>query len=256
MGVICSAAETATVRVEAYQCEGASAPDVSDIVGNAAAAGAITADTVTTTGAGIIGTTLAVGTNATVTGTLTQTGIGTFTAAPVMSALTASRIVVTGAGKALASNPAITTNAIPKSAASGATLATSAIVEDGATVTTTLPLVSSGAYITGLKYISTPDADTIAADGAGTHAAYSLAPTSSVVLATCNDADGCTLLFSEVGAVSGERVTVVNVSANHIDIADTATVQETAGAVILGQWDSISFVYATDRWVEVSASDN
>jgi hypothetical protein len=248
MGVICSAAETATVRVEAYQCELGAPLDVADFAGNATAAGAITADTVTTTGAGIIGSTLAVGTNATVTGTLTQTGIATFTAAPVMTALTASRLVVTGAGKALASNAAITANRLSKGVAGG--IVDSTVADDGTTVSTTEPLSVTGASITGLKYISVPDADTIAASGDGNHAAYALAPTASVVLATCDDADGCTLTFSEVGAVTGELVTIVSMSANHIDIADGAGVQEVTAALVLGQYDTVQFVYATDRWVQ------
>ncbi len=256
MGVICSAAETATVRVEAYQCEaGAAPPGVTDFAGNAAyVAAAITADDVTTVDDVVVGDDLTVTDAAAIGGTLTQTGIATFTAAPVMTALTASRLVVTGAGKALASNAAITANVLAKGVAGG--LVDSTVTDNGATVSTTEPIVSTGAYITGLKFISTPDADTIAASGDGNPAAYALAPTASVVLATCDDADGCALTFTEVGAVSGECASIVSLTANAITIADGAGVQETSGALTLGQYDAVKFCYASDRWVQMSAVEN
>ena len=258
MGVICSGAETATVRVEAYQCDSGHAPDVTDFAGPSAyVAGAITSDTMTTTGAAVVGSTLAVGTNATVTGTLTQTGIATFTAAPVMSALTASRLVVTGAGKALASNGAITTNAIPKSASSGATLADSSVSDNGSVVTVTSESVNvTGAYIQGKLFIAVPQVLTVADNAGGTPAAGTLLPTSSVVLITCNDGDGCTITMDETGAVTGEVVRIVNMSVNACTFADTAGLSETSGALSLGQYDAVSFLYATDRFVQLHAVEN
>lgn len=58
-------------------------------------------------------------------------------ATTLYSGLTASRLVVTDGSKGLASNGAITTNAIPKSASSGASLSASSISDDGSTVTLT-----------------------------------------------------------------------------------------------------------------------
>ncbi len=253
MGVICSGAETATVRVEAYQCEGSAAPDVADFAGNAAyVAAAVTADDVTTVDDVTVGDDLVVTGLATVGETLAVTGVATFTAAPVFTSTTASRLLNVGAGKALGVNAAITANVLAKGTAGG--IIDSTVTDNGATVSTTEPLVVSGAYISGLKYISVPDADTIATSGDGNHAAYALAPTASVVLATCNDADGCTLTFTEVGAVSGETVTIVSLTANHIDIADSAGVQNvTGGAIVLGQDDTVKFVYAVNVWDQCSA---
>lgn len=70
------------------------------------------------------------------------TGVVSLTATTLNStALTASQLVVTDGSKNLASNGAITTNAVVKSASSGATLAASTIIDNGTTVTTTLPVV-------------------------------------------------------------------------------------------------------------------
>jgi len=74
-------------------------------------------------------------------------GAATFAVAPVFSALTASRLVVTDGSKALASNGAITTGALPKSVASGATLAASGLSDDATNVTTTEPI--TGPIATG-----------------------------------------------------------------------------------------------------------
>jgi hypothetical protein len=255
LGVICSAAETATVRVEAYQCDAGHVPDVEETLGAAAyVAAAVTADDVTTVDDVVVGDDLTVTGLATVGETLEVTGIATFTAAPVFSSATASRLVVTGAGKALASNAAITANVLAKGVAGG--IVDSTVTDNGSTVSTTEPLVSTGAYISGLNYISVPDADTIADSGGAGEAAWALAPTASVVLATCNDADGCALTFTEVGATTGQIVHIINMSANAVSVADSAGVQETGGALSLGQYDAVSFVYATDRWVQLAAVED
>jgi hypothetical protein len=64
---------------------------------------------------------------------------------PIVSATTASRIATFGASKELGPNAAITTNALTKSASSGASLAASLVSDDGAVVTVagTAPIVSS-----------------------------------------------------------------------------------------------------------------
>jgi len=98
---------------------------------------------------------------------------------------------------------------------------------------------------------------TIADSGDGSAATSTLTtPASSLYLYTCSDTDGCTLTLGETSVTTGMRLTIVNVSANAVTVADTSGVSETAGSMALGQWDSISYVYVTDRWVETSRSNN
>ncbi len=157
VGIICSAGETSTVRVEAY-AEGVFREGTSGVTEGGAAStvsGAQTIGSLATTTTLDVGSDLTVAGTATVTGTLTQTGVATFAAAPVMSALTASRLVVTGAGKALASNGAITTNTLPKSASSGATLADSSLSDNGTTVSTTENMTVGGTLgVTGVATLT------------------------------------------------------------------------------------------------------
>lgn len=98
---------------------------------------------------------------------------------------------------------------------------------------------------------------TIADSGNGSAATGTITVSSNLVELTCSDADGCTVTMGETGsAADGFRVTVVNVSANAATFADTSGVTETAGSFAAGQWDSISYIYITDRWVETSRSNN
>lgn len=195
-------------------------------------------------------------TNGTFSGTLGVTGVATFTAQPILSSLTASRIMLTDASKGPVSNGAITTNALPKSASSGASLSASSVSDDGTTVSTTEPISSSGASIAGKIFRSTPQAFTVADSGDGAAATGTLTPTSSVVLVTCSDSDGCTVTMGEGSATSGDILRIVNVSANTATFADTSGLSETTGSIALGQWDSLSFVYATDRWVDIGSVNN
>lgn len=105
-------------------------------------------------------------------------------------------------------------------------------------------------------YVTPAQAVSVADDGAGTSPASTLTPTSEYVSYTCSDANGCTVTLSETGALDGTKVRIVNVSANVCNFADTAGVTELAGAFAMGQWDSITLVYATDRWVELGRSNN
>ena len=91
---------------------------------------------------------------------------------------------------------------------------------------------------------------TVADRGNGSPAAGTLTPSRNFIRATCNDADGCSVTWSESDPLEGMVVTFVNVGANIFTIADSAGVQETTGALTLGQWDNVQFTYATDRWVQ------
>jgi hypothetical protein len=123
-----------------------------------------------------------------------------------------------------------------------------------ASTTLTTPTITSP-VLTGISS-TTPQALTVADSGDGSAATATLTPTSNVVLITCSDSDGCTITMGETGMVSGMVVRVVNMSANACAFADTSGVSETTGSISLGQYDSLSFVYASDRWVELGASNN
>lgn len=73
---------------------------------------------------------------------------GVSTTSVTVSGLTASQLVVTDGSKNLASNGAITTNAIPKSASSGATLTASQITDTGSVINIPGKITSSGATVT------------------------------------------------------------------------------------------------------------
>jgi hypothetical protein len=124
----------------------------------------------------------------------------------------------------------------------------------GLTGTLTAPTISSP-VITGLS-VNTPQAFSIADDAAGTSPAGTLTPTSGVVIATCLDSDNCTMVLGETGMVSGMVVKIIGGGAPTIAVADSAGVTELTGTITLGANDSLSLVYATDRWVELSTSDN
>ena len=100
------------------------------------------------------------------------------------------------------------------------------------------------------------DPRTIADDGAGTNATLTLNPTSSYVEITCNDANGCDITMGEASAKQGDMLFVVNLSNINVNFADTSGVSELAGTFAAGQYDSIQMIYTSDRWLEVSRSDN
>lgn len=97
---------------------------------------------------------------------------------------------------------------------------------------------------------------TVADNGAGTNATSTITPTAGQVEVTCSDAQGCDITLDETGIVRGQRVTFVCLSAVAINFADTAGVSETAGAYACGQYDTISFRYISDRWIETGRSNN
>ena len=102
----------------------------------------------------------------------------------------------------------------------------------------------------------TPEARTIADNGAGSAATETYTVARSQVRYTCSDANGCDVTLSESGAVDGQFVCFTNVSANAVNFADTAGVTELAGAFAAGQYDQICMAYDSDRWVERSRSNN
>lgn len=72
----------------------------------------------------------------------------------------------------------------------------------------------------------------------------------------CQDADGCNVTLGETSVLSGQEMTLTNISTNTVNFADTAGVSELAGAFAAGQWDTLTVKYVVDRWVEVTRSNN
>lgn len=110
----------------------------------------------------------------------------------------------------------------------------------------------SNAYPVGF----TPQTITIADSGDANPATQNLTATSSYVRLTCSDADGCTITMIETAAFDGQVLTITNASANACNFADTSGVSELAGAFAMGQYDSLTLIYASDRYVESNRSNN
>ncbi len=97
--------------------------------------------------------------------------------------------------------------------------------------------------------VDTPGVASIGASG-------TLTPSTTLVKLTCTNAGGCTITLGESGIKDGQVAKIVNISANTANFADTSGVSELAGAFAMGQWDSLSLLYVTDRWVETGRSNN
>lgn len=110
---------------------------------------------------------------------------------------------------------------------------------------------------TGVKgRLSSAGTQTCTDSGDGNPGALTLQPTQNFIYLTVADADGCTVTMGETDAINGTIVVIVNASTPAANFADTAGVSETTGAIALGQYDSLTLVYAADRWVELATSNN
>jgi hypothetical protein len=109
---------------------------------------------------------------------------------------------------------------------------------------------------TGTLVSTSVQTQTTADSGDGSPATDNLDPLKERIQLTCNDADTCDYTIVETGAVDGRVVSITNVSANVCDFVDTAGVSELAGVFAMGQYDTLTLMYAVDRYVEVSRSDN
>lgn len=86
-----------------------------------------------------------------------------------------------------------------------------------------------------------------------------LTPTASYHEINCQDGDGCTVTIKETNAKSGDTLTVVNISANTVTMADS--VNEVNGSTpALGEDDSATYIYTTNKgdnlWVQTGLSNN
>ena len=104
---------------------------------------------------------------------------------------------------------------------------------------------------------ATADAYTIASTGDANPAVLTLTPEwYRYVEITCNDPDTCDITMGETNVDEGMLFTAVNLSTNVVDWADTANVSELEGVFAAGQYDSITMIYAGDRWIEVARANN
>lgn len=109
------------------------------------------------------------------------------------------------------------------------------------------------------KFVEPPLVVVIAdfpADAGTVAAPYTLRPTTGSVQLSCADTDGCDITLSEVGAEDGTIVRISNTSSNVCNFADTSGVTETASSFAMGQYDALTLIYASDRWVELGRSNN
>lgn len=100
------------------------------------------------------------------------------------------------------------------------------------------------------------DARTIADNGGGGAATLTLTPVGSFVELTCNDTQGCTITMGETGIPDGMILHIVGLTTLTPTFADTAGVTELSAALTMGQYDTLTLIYASDRWVELMRSNN
>lgn len=110
------------------------------------------------------------------------------------------------------------------------------------------------AFLDALRY--NVSQQTIADNGGGTAATGTVTVSNSYVELNCQDADGCTVSVSETGARDGAVLHIANVSANTETFADSAGVLEMQNGTSFpaAQYEVLTLVYASDRWVEVARS--
>jgi len=123
------------------------------------------------------------------------------------------------------------------------------INNDSETAVMEMSRQSKSVLFYGRLYL-TADTYNIDDTGDANPATYTLSPKTSYVELTCSDADTCDITMDEAGMIEGFEVTIVNVSANVCDFADTAGVSELTGAIALGQYDVLKLIYIGDRWVQ------
>lgn len=142
------------------------------------------------------------------------------------------------------------------SLSSSSSLAWTVSAADG-TVDLSLTRVGAGALAISGAVVNSPFSQTCASSGDANPGFLTVTVSGrTFVKLTNSDADGCTALLSETGAIDGQRLEVVNVSnaGGTIAFADSSGVQETGAGCSLAVWGSATFRYTTDRWVLVSCA--
>ena len=62
--------------------------------------------------------------------------------------------------------------------------------------------------------------------------------------------------LSETGAVAGQIFTAINVANQTLTINESSGVNDQAGNLSLGQYDSATWIYTGSSWVQIGASNN
>lgn len=126
-------------------------------------------------------------------------------------------------------------------------------VFEGAGQNWALKYINAGSQVAGITgggaLVDAPEAQSFGAT-------VTITPAATSVRMTCTDAGGCAVTLGESGVKDGQIVRFVNVSTNTCNFADTPGLTELAGAFAAGQWDTLALQYITDRWVELSRSNN
>jgi hypothetical protein len=106
-------------------------------------------------------------------------------------------------------------------------------------------------------YIQPTQTLTVADNGGGTAATANLTPTSSNILCTCNDANGCTVTILESGtdiAAGPQIIHIISTTANTCNIDDiNGQVEAVSDPLPLTQNDSVIFWYITGAWMQHTA---
>lgn len=202
--------------------------------------GASTAGMITGSGTA---NTVAKFTGAAAVGNSQITDNGTTVTSPnlTLSGLTASRIAVLDSAKALASNGAITSNVLPRSASSGATLVDSAVSDNATVVTISSNLIISG--LTASQLVVSNGSKQLVSNGSITTNAIPKSASSGATLAASTISDTGTVAGTTVAwqsgrhLVSGFTPTVALGTPVGVGTTGTATIvagsTDEAGAILL-----------------------
>ena len=92
-----------------------------------------------------------------------------------------------------------------------------------------------------------------------TNTTAALVPGGDYAYKSYNVSSGATMTVSNIisgtGATDGDILVIDNIGAGSVVVADGADVQG-AGAMTLGQYDSIWFIYKSSEWIERGRSNN
>lgn len=162
--------------------------------------------------------------NLTVAGTTTQTGVTTFTAAPILSALTASLPVFTNGSKALASNAMTGTGSVVMSASP--TL-TGTLAAAGGTYSGTLGVTGVAAFTAAPVFSSATASQAMFTDGSKGLVSNAITGTGSVVMSSAPTGTG---VWNLTGALiagdslrSNGSISISNAQASQFMVSTTAS---------------------------------
>ena len=84
-----------------------------------------------------------------------------------------------------------------------------------------------------------------------------VAPSGYFLIKATANITSTAVTISETGAVAGQILVIVNVSAsNSLVIAEVAGVNDQAGTITLGALDSVTYIYTGSSWVQLATSNN